>query len=393
MGNKMIHTPEGVRDIYGKEFLRKSCIKEKLHESLSLYGFQDIETPSFEFSDVYSNDVGTTPEKEMYRFFDKEGNMLVLRPDFTPSIARSASKYFLEDDMPVRLCYEGNVFNNTHDLQGKLKESTQMGAELIGDVTDPCIDGEMLCLVVESLLNVGFTDFQVCIGNVEYFKGICDKAGFDEDMIEELRTYISSKNYFGARELLVNNNADDNVIKALLDVSTLTELSSLDKARAMVKNERSLDALSYLEKVYDYVCMYGYEKYVSLDLCMLSKFHYYTGLIFKAYTYGTGDAIVKGGRYDNLLGKFGKNASAVGFVFLVDDIMSALTMQHLIKDTETDITWVVYPEGKRQEATNRIKELRGQGKSCAPIIKADDKTEDDYKKLAADRYIKNVEFI
>ena len=184
MGNKMIHTPEGVRDIYGKEFLRKSCIKEKLHESLSLYGFQDIETPSFEFSDVYSNDVGTTPEKEMYRFFDKEGSMLVLRPDFTPSIARSASKYFLEDDMPVRLCYEGNVFNNTHDLQGKLKESTQMGAELIGDVTDPCIDGEMLCLVVESLLNVGFTDFQVCIGNVEYFKGICDKAGFDEDMIK-----------------------------------------------------------------------------------------------------------------------------------------------------------------------------------------------------------------
>ena len=126
---------------------------------------------------------------------------------------------------------------------------------------------------------------------------------------------------------------------------------------------------------------------------MLSKFHYYTGLIFKGYTYGTGDAIVKGGRYDNLLGKFGKNASAVGFVFLVDDIMSALTMQHLIKDQETDMTWVVYSKDKLSEATKRIKELRKLNKSCSPIIKESGKTEDDYKKLAASKYVSNVEFI
>ena len=100
MKNTMIHTPEGVRDIYGKEYAAKLWIEKKLHEKLTLYGYRDIQTPTFEFFDIFSNEVGTTPSKELYKFFDKEGNTLALRPDFTPSIARCAAKYFVDDSMP-----------------------------------------------------------------------------------------------------------------------------------------------------------------------------------------------------------------------------------------------------------------------------------------------------
>ena len=182
MINKMIHTPEGVRDIYGNELERRMIVKSKLHHTLASYGYSDIKTPTFEFSDIYSN-VGTTPEKEMYRFFDKEGSMISLRPDFTPSVARCAAKYFLEESMPIRLCYEGNTFTNTSDFQGKLKETTQMGAELMNTVESPDSDAEMICLVIEALLNTGLKSIQISIGNAMYFKGICEQCGLSEEDI------------------------------------------------------------------------------------------------------------------------------------------------------------------------------------------------------------------
>ena len=77
----------------------------------------------------------------------------------------------------------------------------------------------------------------------------------------------------------------------------------------------------HLKKLYEVLKAYGVEKYISFDLGMLSKYHYYTGVIFKAFSYGVGDAIVKGGRYDKLLGCFGKSAPAIGFAVVIDDLL------------------------------------------------------------------------
>ena len=127
MNKKILHTPEGVRDIYGKEYARKLAVENRLAEVIKSYGYEDIQTPTFEFFDVFSQKIGTTPSNELYKFFDKEGNTLVLRPDFTPSIARCVAKYFMEEQVPIRFSYNGNTFTNTSNLQGKLKEVTQMG--------------------------------------------------------------------------------------------------------------------------------------------------------------------------------------------------------------------------------------------------------------------------
>lgn len=122
MNKKLVHTPEGVRDIYGEEKAKKTIVERFLQEKIHSFGYLDIQTPTFEFFDVFSKEVGTTPSKELYKFFDKEGNTLVLRPDFTPSIARCAAKYFTDENVPIRLCYQGNTFTNTSELQENSKK-------------------------------------------------------------------------------------------------------------------------------------------------------------------------------------------------------------------------------------------------------------------------------
>ncbi|MCM1186306.1 MAG: ATP phosphoribosyltransferase regulatory subunit [Lachnoclostridium sp.] len=327
MSKKLLHTPEGVRDIYGREYARKLWAENKIHERIACYGYEDIQTPTFEFFDVFSKEVGTTPSKELYKFFDKEGNTLVLRPDFTPSIARCAAKYFMDEEVPIRFSYMGNTFTNTSNLQGKLKEVTQMGAELIGEPSVEA-DAEMISLVIEALKNTGLTRFQVSIGHMEYFKGLCEEAGLDEETELALRACISGKNYFAAQELLNERKVAEPYHGILLKVADMFgSMDSLSDAKKLVKNKRSLAAIERLEKLYEVLALYGVQEYVSFDLGMLSKYNYYTGVIFKAYTYGVGNAVVKGGRYDNLLRQFGKDAPAIGFTVVVDDIMEALAGQ------------------------------------------------------------------
>ncbi len=327
MNKRLLHTPEGVRDIYGKEYAKKLTVENQLHELIASYGYEDIQTPTFEFFDVFSKEIGTIPSKELYKFFDKEGNTLVLRPDFTPSMARCAAKYFMEEHVPIRFAYKGNTFTNTSNLQGKLKEVTQMGVELMNEPSVEA-DGEMIALVVECLKRAGLKEFQVSIGQVEYFKGLCQDASLDEDTELDLRACISGKNFFAAQDLLNERNVDARYREILLKAADyISNMSSLSEAKAYVKNERSLAAIEHLEKLDNVLKLYGVEDYISYDLGMLSKYNYYTGVILKAYAYGVGNAVVTGGRYNTLLGRFGKEAPAIGFAIVIDDIMEALSRQ------------------------------------------------------------------
>ena len=141
MERKLFHTPEGVRDILGREYAIKYTLQQDIHEVLMKYGYHDIQPPTFEYFDVFGKEIGTIPSKDLYKFFDKDGNTLALRPDITPSVARCVAKYFSEEELPLRFCYMGNTFINNSGYQGKLKEFTQIGCELINDnsVAFPCL--------------------------------------------------------------------------------------------------------------------------------------------------------------------------------------------------------------------------------------------------------------
>ncbi len=389
-GKRLVHTPEGVRDIYGKEYANKQNIQKLFENKLHSFGYQNIQTPTFEFFDVFSREIGTTPSKELYKFFDKEGNTLVLRPDFTPSIARCAAKYFMDETIPLRFCYAGNNFINTNNLQGKLKETTQMGAELIGDAS-PEADAEMIAMLVEALLNAGLKEFQVSVGQIDYFKGLCANAGLDEETQHALREFISNRNDFGAQELLLGKNISAQSIEALLHVNSLFgSYDILDKALEYADNLRSQKAIERLKQVYKLLQIYGVDEYISFDLAMVSKYNYYTGVIFSAYTYQAGSAIAKGGRYDNLLEKFGKPAPATGFVVTIDDLVSVLTRQNLCPKLENKNLLLVYTDNFEMAAA-KAKLYREQGYSTVLLKKKE--SEENYKRFAENNYFSEVIFL
>ena len=323
MKEQLLHTPEGVRDIYGSEFARKFQLQNTLFQVMNSYGYQGIETPTFEFFDVFSEEVGTVPPNELYKFFDKEGNTLVLRPDMTPSIARAVSKYFHGEEA-IRLCYMGSTFINHDKYQGRLKESTQLGAELMGDSSVDA-DVEMISMLVDSLKKAGLEEFQVSLGQVHFFNGLLSDANLSAEIENALRCEISNKNIFAVEALLEQTDLAPNIKGAFLSLTSLAgSVEILERAKKLTENKNALKAISILEDIHKGLVKCGCDKYVSFDLGMLSKYDYYTGIIFRAYTFGSGEAIVKGGRYDKLLSHFGRKLPAVGFAIVIDQLMIAL---------------------------------------------------------------------
>ncbi len=382
MNNKLLHTPEGVRDLYGQEYAAKVRLQEELLHRFHLYGYEDIQTPTFEFFDIFSSNIGTIPSNELFKFFDKEGNTLVLRPDFTPSIARCVAKYYMDETMPVRFCYQGNTFMNGSDLQGRLKESTQIGVELINEDRVEA-DAEMIALMIESLKSAGLKEFQVTIGNVEYFKGLCEECGIDPELELELRDSISNKNYFLAETTMQANNIPDEVQDKILKVTEM--FGSIDKilnASKLVKNERSINAINRLKALHDILSKLQMDRYLTYDIGMLSKYHYYTGVIFKAYSYGTGDAIGKGGRYDNLLSEFGKEAPAIGFAIVLDDLYLTLRRQGLNFEAGKEALLLLYEKDHESEAYQKAEKYRKDGIRTILMQKDTLKTRASYEQYA-----------
>ena len=292
MNQKRVHTPEGVRDIYGLECKKRLRLKDKLNHVFALYGYENIITTTFEFFDIFNSEKGTVSSKEMYKFFDREGNTLVLRPDITPSVARCVAKYYDSEERNLRFAYTGNVFLNNSSYQLKLKETCQMGAELINDPSSHG-DGEIIAMALDCCLNAGLKDFRLTIGQVEYFQGLVECIE-DEDVKEQLRELIINKNFFGLIEFVESLDIPQAVKDVFVQFNELNgDVDILDKADALVSNETSKRAIRKLRKVYRMLKVYGLEQYISFDLGMLSRHNYYTGVIFKAYTYGTGDAVLK----------------------------------------------------------------------------------------------------
>ncbi|EEG75761.1 ATP phosphoribosyltransferase, regulatory subunit [[Clostridium] hylemonae DSM 15053] len=390
---KLLHTPEGVRDIYNVECGKKLALESRLGKVFHLYGYHDIQTPTFEYFDVFRKEIGTIPSKDLYKFFDKDGNTLVLRPDITPSVARAAATLFGEEQLPIRLCYTGNTFVNHSSYQGRLRENTQMGAELMGDDSVEA-DAEMLALVIECLTSIGLKEFQLNVGNVDYFQSLIEDADLDEEAEDRVRELINNRNYFGVEQFLDSIHVKRSSKEAF---SALDELVGgveiLAQARNTAPNSKGIMAVKRLERIYDVLKIYGVEEYVTFDLSMSGTYGYYTGIIFRGYTFGTGDAFVKGGRYDRLLEKFGKESASIGFVIVIDELMNALTRQKVRIVYTRKNTLIVYDEERLKEALILARDFRKKAKNTELVKKSKGKLIEDYIEYGKEYYAGNLIYI
>lgn len=389
----LLFTPEGVRDIYGEDCERRDAVQREITSTMKLYGFKTIHTPTFEFFDIFNRERGTVNSVDMYKFFDQYNNTLVLRPDITPSIARCVAKYYEKEEMQIRLCYTGNTFIRRSGYQGKMSEVTQIGAELMNDASSDA-DGEMIAMTIESLQKVGLKEFKVDIGHADLFRGLIEETDLSNEEIEQLKIYLNNKNIFAVEDMLEHKNIPQDCKNLLIKMPDLFGgIETIQYARERVQSIRAKEALDRLEKIYQILKSSGLEQYITFDLGLLSHYEYYTGVIFKAYTYGTGDAIVTGGRYDNLVEQFGKKTPAIGLAFVLDQLMVALNSQETTIDAKELDYLILYRSANREKAIRLANEMRGKNLPSRLMRKDAETSLQEYKEYGRRNEVHSIYYI
>ena len=324
-------------------------------------GFNEIEPPAIEFYDVFASESGGIMQENMFKFFDQQGRILVLRPDITVPVARIAATKFKDAVYPLRFSYIGNVYRYNDYGGGKQNEFTQAGVEIFG-VNTPESDAEVISIAIQALKTSGLESFQIDIGQVDFFNGLMEETGLSEDDISQIRLLIYRKDNVGLGEFLKRVDIRDDLKRLILDLPGFFGSSDvIEKARAYDLNEKSKAALDNISRIIVILDDYGYSQYISVDLGMIRELTYDTGIIFRGFTYGVGFPILTGSRYNRLAGEFGTDCPATGFTLGVNMVMMALQRQKIQAGKPATDTFVRYHREGRTAAFELCAVLRRQG--------------------------------
>ena len=353
-------SPLGVSDVLESDCALKNRIETAISGALGSFGYNEIQTPTFEYFDVFADDLSISTE-DVIKFIDKSGRVLALRPDYTTAISRLMASHKAETPLPMRLRYCGSIFRGSESYtEARQKEFTQAGAELFGPST-PEADAEIVIATIDALLRCGLTEFQLELGHTEFLRGIVE-GRLDEEQLAELTELLDRKFILGIEEFCERAGLDSETSALLSEMPNLYgDYSVAEKVAELPLSGRSRAAIENLLAVCGAVRDYGYEKYISVDLGLVRSFKYYTGIVFKGLTYGVAFPICGGGRYDGLADRFGVHMPATGVAIWTDRVMTAMIRQHR-PDTMPEIDLLVwYSEGGRSAAYALAREQREKG--------------------------------
>ena len=320
--------PKGAKIYLPDEAARKRAVEERLFEVFRKWGYREVVTSAYEYFDVLSQGTDAELQERMFKMVDREsGRLLALRADVTPQIARIVATRMREEPKPLRLAYVTNVFRYDEPHVGRYREFYQAGVELVG-LPNPEGDAEMIAMTVEGLRALGLGQFQIDVGQADFFRGILEDLAADEAVARALRSVLGHKDVSALERLVGELRAPAAVTELLLALPTLYGRGDvLDRAERLVKNARSEAALANLAEVYRLLRAYGLADSVLLDLGEVRGFDYYSGVHYEAYVSGLGAALAGGGRYDQMLARFGYDCPATGFAFEVGRALLAMDSQ------------------------------------------------------------------
>ena len=340
---------------------RKRGMENELARLFLSWGYQEVITPTFEYYETLRASAPETADDSTFRFFDRSGRMLALRPDMTTPIARVAVMRMREQPLPLRLFYLANVFRQEETQAGRQCEFYQAGVELLG-AGGVAADAEVVALAVEALLAAGLSDFQVCLGQVDFISGIMAEAGLDAVTAHKVKQALIERNMVGLGELLAESGIEPGNRDLLQQLPMLHgKLDMLRNVRQRVKNQISQAALDNLAEIYHLLEKYGIDRYVMFDLGIIRDFDYYTGMVFETYTTGLGYPICGGGRYDRMAGSFGREQPATGFALGIERVLLALERQGLDETNPIQSVYVGWAGSNLPQAIAAVKRLREEG--------------------------------
>ena len=365
--------PKGVADFLPEKADKIGYIEGKIRRVFELWGFRRIITPLLEFHDVMALGMGDDLKERTFRFDDRQtGRLLAIPPDVTPQVARIVATRMQGYPLPHRLCYSGRVLRQTESQSGRSREILQAGVELIG-LDSPEADAEMVAMAVEALQGLGLVDFKVDLGQVEFFRGVMASSGLASPARRLLQEAIAKKDASAVREILEREPATDSVKEQIAALPRLFGgREVLAEAERVAGNDRSKRALDNISQVLDILDIYGVSDYLSIDLGEIRGLDYHTGLTFEGFVGGLGEPVCGGGRYDDLMAKYGLAAPATGFAFNILALLAALERRPEVEASKTRDFLLFNMREDRREVLEIAQCLRRKGFTTArDIIRRD----------------------
>lgn len=316
--------PHGVKDLFLDEAANIAKIENRLRDLFPRWGYSQIIPPTFEYYDSYAAGAGDELREQMYRLFDRDGRTLALRPDLTIPTARIVGTKLYDQPLPLRFFYVANVFRFEEPQAGRQREFTQAGIELIGAAT-PEADAEVLALAIEALRTVGVTGFRISLGQMAYFRALLADLALRPADETRIRVAVDRRNVSALTRLLDELGVAPAPRRAIAALPRLVGGPSiLEEARELATNPAAREALNHLEQVYQQLQRDELAGYILLDLGEVRGMDYYTGITFEGFVQGLGFSVCNGGRYDDLIGRYGNPLPAVGWALGIERVLLAL---------------------------------------------------------------------
>jgi len=355
--------PSGVQYFFDEEVRRRRYVEDTAMAVFAGWSYDEIILPMFDYQDLFARGMGAEKAEQTYRFVDRDGSLLALRPELTSLIARTVATRFRGKSRPVRLCYSGEVFRYDEPTQRAAREFHQVGLEQIGE-SGIGADLEVLLIVAETLTALGLTGFRIALSHVDFFNGVARHLGFTDERKARLRELIDRRNT-PALDLFLAGNAPQIEESRRRQFCRLIQMAGRDEslglARELLVNEQSRGAVAHLTAIEQTLRELGLAEAFAIDLGEAADLDYYTGLTFRIYVPEWGTAIGGGGRYDNLIGNFGDPEPAVGFSLSLDGLAAALALQRPNHPRQTVESPEIVEQSERlAQCFRRARELRNQ---------------------------------
>lgn len=309
-------TPEGTRDLLFEECIVHRNVEQMLASVFQARGFNEVITPGLEYYDVFSLGSVGIAQEFMYKLTDHKGRLMVLRPDSTLPIARLTATRLQNELKPLRLYYTQKVYRNNPSLMGRSDEVLQSGIELLG-ASGRRADLEVMTIAVEALSRCA-PDFRIELGHAGFFRELANQLPVSDELREDIRTSIESKNY-AALDTILDRLEQTPAVLAIRRLPRLFGGEEVfEEAAALCGNSAAAEKLAYLQELYHALTELGLGEKLIIDLGLVQRTDYYSDIVFSGYVEGSGDAVLTGGRYDRLLEAFDAPMPAVGLAINVD---------------------------------------------------------------------------
>jgi ATP phosphoribosyltransferase regulatory subunit len=310
--------PSGTRDVLPDEMRELRAVTDRVRGVFERAGYGEIYTPALEYEGTFTR-ADTAAARPAYRMFDEQGNVLVLRSDMTVPIARVVTTRYAHAEPPLRFCYFAHAYRGVRPQRGQSREFLQAGVELIGAPT-PAGTAEALSVLCAALDAAGLETYRVGLGDASLYPGLLEALGVAAEARERILGELVAGDFVGVeREVREMGLRSEDVALLLRVAQTRGGPEVLEGLSGALH-----DAVSGMRELHGLLPPSVAERII-FDLGLVRSLGYYTGAVFQVYDPAYGVPIGSGGRYDELLGQFGRPLPAVGFALNVERLHIALT--------------------------------------------------------------------